>query len=620
MRHDVAIYTTSATTAGSYDRTLSREDGAERQMMLLARALAARGWRVAHIVYPPRDPVPLPERLTLIPRGPYGRRRRLGSAIETLEIWRALAAADARVVIVRGASPALGVVAAFCKLKRRALIFSSSNNSDFTLERVVKRHDRRLYGRAIRRADVVVVQSADQERLARKTFPSLRRVVRIPSFAAAAAPSDGNKPDAFLWFSRTAPYKQPLRYVDLARAVPHARFLMIPVPDDLSQLGAVRAAAATVPNLELLDPLPHERLWRLISRAAAVVNTSVYEGMPNAFLEAWAHGVPVLTLRFDPDEVVARNGLGISAGGSWDRFVEGAQELWEGRSNREEFARHAREYVSAVHSTEVVGSRWSDLIEEPRPLRDLGGALDEQLDVPSLAIAARPRLVRMRAVDLLAESGPRALLDAVGRKAWSTHHALGLRCSSETVRVPRRAKVALRMEPEPGASVLADIEQELANAGSDDVVELVSRRRMCEQRIEVLYVGRSDSGKAIYLQWLVGHEEQHLLHASCPHLFPHLAEREFLVEGAYTFADFRRMGAMAEGMYQLVATAQALGATSVLTYVSFGNVPSLRGCAAVGFEPDHVRVTTQQMGRRRSRYVPLDEEGSREWRHAVPNE
>ncbi len=367
MRHDVAIYTTSATTAGSYDRTWTREDGAERQMMLLARALAARGRTVAHIVYPPSDPVTLPDRLTLVARGPYAGKRRLGAMLEAVQIWRALARADARVAIVRGASPSLAVVAAFCRLHRRALIFSSSNNSDFTVERITGRVNGWLYRLGLRLADTVVVQSADQEALAGNTFPSLCRLVRIPSLAqVTSAASNGDRPEAFLWFSRVATYKQPMRYVDLARAFPEARFVMIPVPDDprLPHLGEVRAAAPGVPNLELLDPLPHEQLSQLVARAAAVVNTSSYEGMPNAFLEAWAHGVPVLTLEFDPDAVVARNGLGVSAGGSWERFVEGARELWQGRDHREELAARVRTYVERVHSIDAVASRWSDLLDE----------------------------------------------------------------------------------------------------------------------------------------------------------------------------------------------------------------------------------------------------------------
>jgi glycosyltransferase involved in cell wall biosynthesis len=337
-------------------------------MMLLARALVARGQRVAHIVYPPADPVPLPVRLTLVPRGPYaGKRRLVGGALEALRIWRALAAADGRVAIIRGASPALAVAAACCRLRRGALIFSSSNNSDFTLERITSRLDRRLYRLGVRLADAVVVQSNDQRALARTTFPSLRRVVHIPSLADVTPPThNSDRPEAFLWFSRVAPYKQPMRYVDLARAFPEARFVMIPVPDHPRgpELGAIRAAAHAVPNLELQDPVPHAELSRLIARAAAVVNTSAYEGMPNAFLEAWAHGVPVLTLQFDPDSVVTRNGLGISAGGSWERFVQGARELWERREDREELARRVRTYVATVHSMDAVALRWSELLDE----------------------------------------------------------------------------------------------------------------------------------------------------------------------------------------------------------------------------------------------------------------
>jgi hypothetical protein len=212
------------------------------------------------------------------------------------------------------------------------------------------------------------------------------------------------------------------------------------------------------------------------------------------------------------------------------------------------------------------------------------------------------------------------VLKAVGHKAWSTHHALGLRCTPDNLRDVRSAKVAVRMKHASGASLLADIERELASAESDDAVELVNRRRLCERDVQALYVARSESGDAMYVQWLVGQGEQDLLHAAYPNLFPHLGDREFLVEAAYTFAAFRRLGVMIDGMRQLLAASYELGATSVLTYVSFGNIGSLRGCAAVGFEPDHLRVTTQRMGRRASAYVPLDDEAHSEWRAAVPAE
>ena len=367
--HDVAIYATSSGTAGLYDRSHGRAGGAERQMMLLARALAEQGRRVAHVIYPPREPVELSYPLTLVHREPYaGGLPVLGGALEARAVWRALRRTDPAVVVLRTASPLVGVAALFCKRHRRKLIFSSSNISDFTMEKMSSRVNRTLYRFGVRLADAVVVQSDDQRALALQAFPRLRRVVPIPSFAAppSAAPRDHVERDGFLWFGRAVPQKQPLLYVELARSLPEARFRMIPVPDgpDPRVLEALRKAAPDVPNLELLDPLPHALLSGVIERSVAVVNTSTLEGMPNAFLEAWACGVPVLTLEFDPDAIVARTGLGVSAAGSWERFVEGARELWEAGPDRDDVARRARAYLEEVHSPEAVVRRWGALIDE----------------------------------------------------------------------------------------------------------------------------------------------------------------------------------------------------------------------------------------------------------------
>ena len=60
----------------------------------------------------------------------------------------------------------------------------------------------------------------------------------------------------------------------------------------------------------------------------AIVNTSVFEGMPNATLEGWVRGIPALTLSYDPDGLVELRGLGVFARDSWEDFVGGARRLW----------------------------------------------------------------------------------------------------------------------------------------------------------------------------------------------------------------------------------------------------------------------------------------------------
>jgi len=336
-------------------------------MTLLAHALADQGLSVAHIVHEVEDPIPLPPTLELVSREPYTTNQALrGRLVETRRIWRALEQADPDVLIVRTGTPVVGIAALYCRLRRRRLIFSSANNSDFTMETLNDRWYRRpIYKLGVRLADVVVVQSKDQRELANSAFPSLKRIVHIPSFAEIPepVPHGSRTPDSFLWIGRLVEYKQPLRYVELARALPDMRFKMIPVADEENAplIKQLHEAAGQTPNLEVLEPMPHARTMELVGNAVAIVNTSRLEGMPNVFLEAWARGVPVLTLEFDPDGIVNDRGLGISARGSWERFVDGARELVRSAPNRGELSARTRAYVEDVHSTGV-GVRWKDLV------------------------------------------------------------------------------------------------------------------------------------------------------------------------------------------------------------------------------------------------------------------
>ena len=48
------------------------------------------------------------------------------------------------------------------------------------------------------------------------------------------------------------------------------------------------------------------------AQADLLICTSVYEGFPNVFLEAWSVGTPVVTT-CDPDGLIDREGLGAAA-------------------------------------------------------------------------------------------------------------------------------------------------------------------------------------------------------------------------------------------------------------------------------------------------------------------
>lgn len=354
-RFDVAIH---APLAGALygPRGVGWTGGAERQSYWLARSLAKRGLRVAHIVaadsqLPPReDGVDLIQQ-ALSSRAPRGTRW-------LAVMWKALGEADADVYIQRTAGAATGAVGAFSHARGRAFVHSLSSNKDLESGHLHWPDDavKRL---GLRSAHRIVAQTAEQCALARQVFGS--KAVLIRSFCEPT--SVRLDPTTFLWIGRVVGYKDPLAYIDLAARTPQAKFVMVGTPSRGAECLAaeVERRARLLPNVELLGPRPHEQLLELYARAVAVVSTSVFEGFPNTFMEAWACGVPVLSLRLDPDGVIEREGIGAVAWGNPERLGTLVREYWDKRGRLTTGAA-GQQYVRREHDPEAVGDAWMDLV------------------------------------------------------------------------------------------------------------------------------------------------------------------------------------------------------------------------------------------------------------------
>jgi glycosyltransferase involved in cell wall biosynthesis len=365
-RHDVAVYSPWGSLFYASGKT---GGGAEFQAFTLARELSDAGLRVAHIVFPVNGTPALPASApTVVERSAYrGGLRAVGPVVEAFDVWRGLARANARCYVIRGSGGYMAAASAFCRTYRRRLIFSSSNDLDY----YPAREDRgprvwNSYRRAVAHADHIVAQTGHQLELAQQTFPQVP-ATHIPSFALPAETWNAT-PDAFLWADRLVDYKRPELFLDLAEALPEARFRMILVTTaetawypELEE--RVRRRAGELANVELLETQPRPQLLDYISRAIAVVKTSEVEGMPNTFLEAWARGVPVLSFSVDPDQRIADNEIGVVAGGSLERFVQGARDLSGDPGLRDELSRRARAFIEEVHSPPAVARRWQAVIE-----------------------------------------------------------------------------------------------------------------------------------------------------------------------------------------------------------------------------------------------------------------
>ncbi len=185
----------------------------------------------------------------------------------------------------------------------------------------------------------------------------------VPSLAEPAS-GPREQPEALLWMGRFAPYKRPLAFLDLAARVR--------VRGSGSSAGPRRSTRSWPPRCggarrrsttsSCSRRRPATRSLSLVRRAVAIVSTSEFEGMPNVFLEGWAHGVPALALSHDPGGVLDAGSVGWVAAGDLERMARLAGEAWDRRGDAIAIAEACRAHVAARHSPAAVAARWERVL------------------------------------------------------------------------------------------------------------------------------------------------------------------------------------------------------------------------------------------------------------------
>lgn len=211
--------------------------------------------------------------------------------------------------------------------------------------------------------------------------------------------------------------------------------------------------------------------------------------------------------------------------------------------------------------------------------------------------------------------GWRVVVSEARRRLWSSAEEFELVCDLATRPPVPDAKVPVTMAPETGS--FDGFARALAETRGLDYGQLLRRQLAVEAGIPGLHVACAEGGDLLYAQWLLGPQERDRLAAAASGPWRSLAPDEAMVEYAYAFPSSRGLGVMAAGMGQLLEKAAVDGSARVFTYVRTDNVPSLRGCARVGFVPDAVVERRWRLGRRTFHPRPLHDDDRSTWAAAT---
>jgi glycosyltransferase involved in cell wall biosynthesis len=162
-----------------------------------------------------------------------------------------------------------------------------------------------------------------------------------------------------LWVGRICREKRPDRLVDLAAALPELAFDVAgPFGQDEYSI-SVRRRAVLFANVTLHGGVQRDRMPDLYRGAGCLCCTSDVEGFPNTFLEAWSHGLPVVTT-FDPDGLIAEHGMGFSVQ-DVPSLVEAVRRLAADPQAWRTASRKGRRYYVENHTVDVVLPRFEEL-------------------------------------------------------------------------------------------------------------------------------------------------------------------------------------------------------------------------------------------------------------------
>ena len=201
-----------------------------------------------------------------------------------------------------------------------------------------------VYPFILRNADCVLVQHEGQKATLRKkniesvVFPN---VIDISAIEPVLEPE---KKD-FVYVGSLDRRKGFVDFFKLVQCSQSLSFKVIGSPRDKTGSHLYEKLRG-LDNVTLTGRLSHENTIRQISNSKALISTSPMEGFPNIFIEAWACGVPVLSLYVDPGGVIEKEGLGEIVNGNIGRLLT----IMNAFSCINGFADRAKSYVQRYHA------------------------------------------------------------------------------------------------------------------------------------------------------------------------------------------------------------------------------------------------------------------------------
>lgn len=335
--------------------------GSEYQACLIARALAKMNYQVFYMCLHCKRSRSQEPGITLytLKRGILSEKL-IGETVLFRKVRKMIRFIQPDVIYHRNLTPLFFPGLKYCRHHGKKSILHLAHEKDLCKMKWGKYWLRNFLGnyfrsKIIQEVDRIVAQTRYQDRLLRNRFERRADLI-FPNVHPRPTEKIVKKPPLkVLWVANLKRNKQPEKFVELAERMMYTGIHFIMIGRDTSGQWMVktRQKMRTLRNLDYLGELDISVVNRHLSGAHVFVNTSVSEGFPNTFVQAWMRRVPVVSLQVDPDNILQREKIGFCSR-DLDHVQRNIQRLADDADFRHAMGCRAQQYAFRHHSLDQI--------------------------------------------------------------------------------------------------------------------------------------------------------------------------------------------------------------------------------------------------------------------------
>lgn len=343
--------------------------GAELQAYNLAKYFVKRGYDV-HYIYQSRNKIKEENSGIKWHKLPFLPNNFSLNILNYPKLVKSLKIIDPDIIYQRAKNIYTGQIGFYSHEKDSIFVWGASSEKDClpqkepNIKRKILRGSNLSIGNyGIKKADAIVVQTKTQQNLLIKNY-GLESIIIPNGHPIPVGQFKKEYPPIIVWVANIKKIKQPELFIKLARDLKDQKssFIMIGKPEVSDYGRKIEEMISATPNLQYLGEVSNDEVKKIIAKSSILVNTSVREGLPNTYIEAWMRETPVVTINCDPDGIIGDKGLGVKTG-DYDKLVKTVRDLLHNHNLIEKMGRQARKHSVEAYDINKNFKRYETLFK-----------------------------------------------------------------------------------------------------------------------------------------------------------------------------------------------------------------------------------------------------------------